>query len=99
MTKVFLLGANVKYDTDKQMVTKNQIIRMCGYEDDRYVVYDIVSSKWGLSYELINLRTKQFGQCDLVRPLSQKFGIGYYFDDENPQFMDAFEVAVLQGEA
>ncbi|MDR0604767.1 MAG: fusion protein [Bacteroidales bacterium] len=99
MSKVFLLGANASYDTGKQTVTKNQIIQMNGYEDDRYVVYDIVSSKWGLSYELINLRTKTFGQCDLIRPLSQKFGIGYYFDDENPQFMDAFEVAVLQSEA
>jgi hypothetical protein len=99
MTNVFLLGANVKYDTDKQMAAKNQIIQMNGYDDDRYVVYDILSSRWGLSYELINLRTKTFGQCDLIRPLSQKFGIGYYFDDVNPQFMDAFEVAVLQSEA
>jgi hypothetical protein len=99
VSKVFLLGANVKYDTDRQVVAKNQIIQMNGYEDDRYVVYDIVSSQWGLSCELINLRTKQFGQCDLIRPLSRKFGIGYYFDDENPQFMDAFEVAVLQSEA
>jgi hypothetical protein len=99
MSNVFLLGANVKYDTDKQAVTKNQIIRMNGYDGDRYVVYDITTSKWGLSYELINLRTKTFVQCDLIRPLSQKFGIGYYVDDENPQFMDAFEVAVLQSEA
>jgi hypothetical protein len=99
MTNVFLLGANASYDTGKQTVAKNQIIQMNGYEDDRYVVYDIASSKWGLSYELINLRTKTFGQCDLIRPLSQKFGIGYYYDDENPQFMDAFEVAVLQSEA
>jgi hypothetical protein len=35
----------------------------------------------------------------LIRPLSQKFGIGYYFNDENPEFMDAFEVAILRGEA
>ncbi|MDR2691443.1 MAG: fusion protein, partial [Dysgonamonadaceae bacterium] len=99
MANVFLLGANVKYDTDKQTVAKNQIIQMNGYDNDRYVVYDIVSSRWGLSCELINLRTKQFGQCDLIRPLSQKFGIGYYFNDENPEFMDAFEVAVLRSEA
>jgi hypothetical protein len=99
MTKVFLLGANVKYDTDKQAVAKNQIIQMNGYNDDKYVVYDIVSSKWGVSYELINLRTKTFKQCDLIRPLSQKFGIGYYYDDGNPQFMDAFKVAALQSEA
>jgi hypothetical protein len=99
MSKVFLLGAGTEYDTGKKAAEKNQIIRMNGYEDDRYVVYDIVSSKWGLSYELINLRTKTFGQCDLIRPLSQKFGIGYYFDDENPEFMDAFEVVILKGEA
>jgi hypothetical protein len=99
MSKVFLLGAGTEYDTNKQAVEKNQIIQMNGYDDDRYVVYDITTSKWGLSYELTNLRTKTFGQCDLIRPLSQKFGIGYYFDDENPQFMDAFEVAVLRSEA
>jgi hypothetical protein len=72
---------------------------MNGYGDDRYVVCDTVSSENGLLYRLINLRTKKFGQCDIIRPLSQKFGIGYYFDDENPQFMDAFEVAVLRNEA
>ncbi|MDR0572992.1 MAG: fusion protein, partial [Tannerella sp.] len=99
MANVFLLGANVKYDTDKKAVEKNQIIRMNGYDNDNYVVYDIVRTQWGLSYGLINLRTKKFGQCDLIRPLSQKFGIGYYFDGENPQFMDAFEVAVLRSEA
>ena len=77
MTNVFLLGTGTEYDTNKQTVAKNQIIQMNGYDDDRYVVYDIVSSKWGVSYELINLRTKTFGQCDLIRPLSQKFGIGY----------------------
>jgi hypothetical protein len=99
MSKVFLLGANVEYDTDKQVVEKNQVIQMNGYEDDRYVVHDITSTRRGLSYGLINLRTKTFGQCDLIRPLSQKFGIGYYFDDENPRFMDAFEVVILKGEA
>jgi hypothetical protein len=45
MSKVFLLGANVKYDTDRQVVEKNQIIQMNGYENDRYAVYDIVSSQ------------------------------------------------------
>jgi hypothetical protein len=99
MSKVFLLGAGTEYDTDKQTVAKNQIIQTNGYDDDRYVVYDITGTKWGLSCELINLRTKQFGQCDLIRPLSQKFGIGYYFDDKNPQIMDTFEVAVLRSEA
>jgi hypothetical protein len=31
--------------------------------------------------------------------LSEKFGIGHYYDDKNPQFLDAFEVAVLRQEA
>jgi hypothetical protein len=99
MSNVFLLGANQSYDTSKQIVAKNQVIQMNGYHDDRYVVYDIVHGNRGVSYELINLRTREFGQCDLIRPLSQKFGIGYYYDDANPEFMDAFEVLVLQNEA
>jgi hypothetical protein len=98
MAQVHLLFANKTYDTAKQAVVKNQIIQMNGYEDDRHVVYDITEGHSGLIYRLINLRTHRFGQCDLIRPLSQKFGIGYYYDDENPQFMDAFEVAVLRSE-
>ncbi|MDR0681946.1 MAG: hypothetical protein LBG15_08905, partial [Dysgonamonadaceae bacterium] len=99
MTQVNLLFANRTYDTAKQAVAKNQIIQMNGYEEDRYVVYDITEGHSGLIYKLINLRTHEFEQCDLIRPLSEKFGIGYYFDDANPQFMDAFEVAILRGEA
>jgi hypothetical protein len=99
MTQVHLLGAGVSYDTGKQVVEKNQVIRMEGYSYDRYVVYDIRQTRWNLSYELINLRTHRFKQCDLIRPLSQKFGIGYYFDAENPEFMDASEVAALRCEA
>jgi hypothetical protein len=99
MAQVNLLGANISYDTDKQAVAKNQIIQMNGYEYDKYVVYDIVTAHRGLSYKLINLRTKQFRQCDLIRPLSQKFGIGFYYNDETPEFMDAFEVLMLYSEA
>ena len=35
----------------------------------------------------------------MIRPLSEKFGIGTYYDSENPQFMDSFEVAILLQEA
>ena len=99
MSKVFLLGAGVSYDTDHQAVEKGQIIQMNGYYDDRYVVDNIVKGHSGLIYKLINLRTHKFEQCDLIRPLSQKFGIGHYFDDANPQFMDDFEIAILRSEA
>jgi hypothetical protein len=94
-----LLFTNRQYDTAKQAVAINQIIQMNGYEYDRYVVYDITEGNGGLIYRLINLRTREFGQCDLIRPLSEKFGIGYYYDDGNPQFMDAFEVLALYNEA
>ena len=99
MAQTFLLGAGKAYDTAKQAVEKNQIIRMEGYGNDRYVVYDIRQTNWGLSYRLINLRTNELGQCDLVRPLSEKFGIGYYYDDANPQFMDDCEVIIRRNEA
>ena len=37
MSKVFLLGAGVKYDTTQKVVEKGQIIQMNGYCDDEYV--------------------------------------------------------------
>ena len=99
MSKVFLLGANKSIDRAKQVVEVNQVIQMEGYSYDRYVVYDITKNQWGITYKLINLRTKDFQTADIVRPLKEKFGIGYYYDSENPQFMDAFEVAMLLQEA
>ena len=77
MTKVFLLGANKEIDRAKQVVEVNQVIQMEGYSYDRYVVYEITRSDWGLNYKLINLRTKDLSSADIIRPLSEKFGIGY----------------------
>lgn len=99
MGKVFLLGANKEIDTDVQVVQVNQVIQMEGYSYDRYVVYDIVKNKWGIHYKVINLRTKDFTTADMVRPLRERFGIGYYYDDENPTYMDSFEVAIIRQEA
>ncbi len=99
MTKVFLLGANKSIDRAEQVVEVNQIIQMEGYSYDRYVVYDIQQSQWGITYKLINLRTKDFNTADIIRPLKEKFGIGYYYDSEDPQYMDSFEVAVLLQQA
>ncbi|MDR1120681.1 MAG: fusion protein [Dysgonamonadaceae bacterium] len=99
MAKQFLLGANKEIDTNIQTVEVNQIVCMEGYNYDKYVVYGIDRNKWGTTYKLINLRTKEFDTSDLIRPLSEKFGIGIYYDDVHPQFLDAFEVAILQEEA
>lgn len=99
MAKVFLLGANKEIDTAKQVVEVNQLIQMEGYSYDRYVVCEIYKNDWGVHYKLINLRTKDMQTAELIRPLSQKFGIGFYYDSENPQFMDGFEVAILLQQA
>jgi len=99
MAQIHLLEANVSYDTAKQAVGKNQIIQMNGYGDDRYVVYDVMEESGQFIYRLINLRTYELRQIEIIRPLSEKFGIGYYFDDVNPQFMDTFEVEVLRSKA
>ncbi|NDV70379.1 fusion protein [Dysgonomonas sp. 25] len=99
MNKVFLLGANKEIDRAKQVVEVNQIIQMEGYSYHRYVVYDIVVNQWGITYKLINLTTKDFHTANIIRPLKEKFGIGFYYDSKNPQFMDGFEVAILLQEA
>lgn len=99
MSKVFLLGANKEIDRAKQVVEINQVIQMEGYSYHRYVVYDITKNQWGITYKLINLTTKDFHTADIIRPLKEKFGIGFYYDSENPQFIDGFEVAILLQEA
>lgn len=95
MTKVHLLGANRSYDRSVQTVSVNQVVKMEGYSYDSYVVYEASRSKWGITYHLINLETHEFHTSDLIRPLSEKFGIGIYYDDENPKFLDPLETAVL----
>ena len=99
MSNVFLLGAGVSYDTSQQVVKVGQVIQMNGHDYNRYVVYEIVNHKNNVFYKLINLRTHKFARCEFIRPLSQKFGIGYYFDDVNPEFLCDFEVATLRSAA
>ena len=95
MNKLHLLGANKSYDRDEQTVSVNQVVVLEGYSYDSYVVYEVSRSKWGITYHLINLRTYEFHTSDLIRPLSEKFGIGIYYDDANPKFLDPLETAAL----
>ena len=95
MNKVHLLGADRSYDRNVQTVSVNQVVVMEGYSYDSYVVYEVSHSKWGITYHLINLRTYEFHTSDLIRPLSAKFGIGIYYDDANPKFLDPLETAAL----
>lgn len=95
MSKVYLLGSGQEYDRNIQTVKNNQIILLEGYGGARYVVYDITKSDFGYSYHLINLDNYELSNCDLIRPISQKFGIGYYYDDENPEFLTPEKTAEL----
>lgn len=95
MGKIHLLGASRSYDKDVQTVKENQITVFEGYSGDRYVVYKVTRDNWGVKYHLINMRTFEFHQSDLIRPLSEKFGIGMYYDSENPMFLDPIETAEL----
>ncbi len=93
--KQFLLFAGKEIDTDTQTVSVNQIVQLEGYSYSKYVVYEIKKDQWGVHYKLINLKDYSFHTSELIRPLSEKFGIGMYYDDKNPIFKTNEEVAVL----
>lgn len=95
MTKVHLLGANRSYDRSVQTVSVNQVVMLEGYNYDSYVVHEVSRNERGVTYHLINLETHEFHTSDLIRPLSEKFGIGIYYDDANPKFLDPLETAAL----
>ncbi|MFV0538823.1 MAG: fusion protein [Dysgonomonas sp.] len=95
MAKQFLLFAGKEIDTDTQTVSVNQIVQLEGYNYPKYVVYEIKKDQWGVHYKLINLRDFSFDTSDTIRPLSERFGIGIYYDDKNPTFKTNEEVAEL----
>ncbi len=99
MAKQFLLFANKEIDTDIQTVSVNQIVQMEGYDYPKYVVYKITKNQWGIDYKLINLKDHTFSTTSHIRPLSEKFGIGIYYDDKNLQFKTNEEVAELLAKA
>ena len=80
-----------------QVVKENQVIIGigAGASRKRYVVYKVEHTARGYVYHMVDTETKEISQTDILRPLSQTFGIGRYYDDVNPEFMDAFEVALL----
>ena len=99
MAKQYLLFARKEIETKKQAVSVNQVVQMWGYNDPRYVVYKVEKSQWGIDYHLIDLDTHALSSTTSIRPLSEKFGIGIYYDDKDPQFKSAQEVAELLAKA
>lgn len=99
MTKLYSLFGGTTTDTEAQAVEVNQVIQMEGYSYDRYVVHKITHNEYGYHYHLINLRTLDMQQSERIKPLSQKFGIGMYYDENNIEFMSEAEVAELLAKA
>lgn len=101
MTKTYLLGANKEIDTDIQTVQPNQVVIHIGAGciQSRSVVYDITHDKWGYNYHLIDMEDYRFSQSEYIRPLSEKFGIGMYYNDTTPEFLTPEQVAALKAKA
>ena len=101
MAKYISLFGGTTTDTTVQVVKENQIVIGFGpySTTNRYVVYKVEHTADGYMYHMIDLDTKEIRYTDILQPLSCQYGIGKYYDDANPQFMDAFEVALLVEEA
>lgn len=99
MTKLYSLFGGTTTDTEVKAVEVNQVLQMEGYACDRYVVHKITHNEYGYHYHLINLRTLDMQQSEIIKPLSQKFGIGMYYDENNIEFMTEEEVAKLYAQA
>ncbi|GAB6124251.1 hypothetical protein [Dysgonomonas termitidis] len=99
MTKLYSLFGGTTTDTNIKAVEVNQVVQMQGYSYDRYVIHKIIHNDYGYQYHLINLRTLDMQQSRIIKPLSQKFGIGMYYDENNIEFMPEAEVAELYAKA
>lgn len=101
MAKYYSLFGGTTTDTQIQVAKENQIV--IGYgpgmRQSRYVIYKVEHRADGYMYHMADTDTKEIRRTDILSPLSQKFGIGMYYTDTPAEFMDAFEVAALAGEA
>jgi len=88
------------YDTAVQTVKENQIVIHNYGTETRWAVCKIdFDALVGYTYHVVSLDNPHFMSATHIRPLRERFGIGWYFDDETLEFMDAFEVAVLRAQA
>lgn len=101
MAKYYSLLGGTTTDTQIQVAKENQIVihEGPGAFTIRYVIYKVEHDADGYMYHMINTDTKEIHRTDILRPYSQKFGIGMYYTDTPAEFMDAFEVAALVAEA
>lgn len=101
MTKYISLFGATTTDTQVQVVKENQVIIGigAGASRKRYVVYKVESHRRGYVYHMVDTETKEISQTDILRPLSQTIRYRQVLRRREPEFMDAFEVALLVRQA
>lgn len=98
--KTISLATGKVHDSNVQSVKENQVVILNHTSVSKWVVYKVEHSpKWGYTYHMVSLSEPRFNTADRFTPWREKFGIGWYYDDEKPEFMDAFEVAILRQQA
>ena len=100
MAKLVDLSTGRVHDTNIQTVKVNQVVLLNNRDVTKWVVYKIdFDPRWGYTYHIVSLEDPHFERTSNFAPWSQKFGIGWYYDDEKTEFMDAFEVVILRQQA
>lgn len=100
MAKIVNLSTGRVHDADNQTVKENQVVILNHTIESRWVVYKIEHDpRWGYTYHVVSIKDPRFDRADNFEPWREKFGIGWYYDDVTPEFMDAFEVAILRQQA
>ena len=81
MAKYYSLFGGTTTDTEIQVAKENQIVihEGPGAFTIRYVIYKVEHDADGYMYHMINTDTKEIHRTDILRPYSQKFGIGMYY--------------------
>lgn len=97
MTRLIALGNMSVIDREKQVVKPHQLIHDYGYgmEHSLYMVGEIEKTKFGYLYHLINTKELDIVKSDIIRPLSEKFGIGRYYNDTTLEIMPSKDATQL----
>lgn len=69
---------------DKNIIEIGQRVFVDSLTSNEYtgnrIIYDIEVTKWGTYYKTVDTKTFELGTAQHVRPYSEKFGIGTYFN-------------------
>lgn len=99
MAKYYSLLQGTTTDTETQVAKENQIVidYGSGMSQSHYVIYKVEHTADGYMYHMIDTNTKEIRRTDILRPYSQKFGIGMYYTDKPAEFMDVSRLPHLSG--